>query len=761
MHRRGASTPRRMSAGTALAIAAGILLAGSSASAEDPPGLGPQAAGDLFRQEASLTDPDPAVLGRLGWAVAISGETALVGAPYDDVNGTESGSAYVFTRTGTTWTQQARLTPTGNGTLDHAGYAVDLDGDTAVVAAYTDDVGATDAGAVYVFTRDGTNWTQQAALTASDAAAYDNFGYSVAVAGDTVIVGAPFNDDAGGLSGSAYVFTRSDSTWTQQRKLTAPDASPKDRFGHSVALDADTAAIGAPFDATVPHGVPGSAYVFTRTGSTWSGQAKLMASDQSDEYQFGYSLALSGDTIVAGAPFGRDAAEVNNGRAYVFARDGVSWSEQAILVDATGASGDRFGNSVALEGGTAIVGAPQGSGDSGRTGTVGVFVRSVDTWARQSTITAVGTAVGDNLGRSVALDATTVLAGAPYDDMTVADAGSVAVVRLPASSLSINDVAAGEEAGSVVFTISRNGASGPASVDFRTVDGTATADADYTPESVTVEFAAGEATKTVDVPILDDSDQEGDETFTGVLSDPVNATISDGFATATILDDDSPRISISDGTVTEGNGVAVTARFMLVLSGPSAVPISVSYATLDSTAVAGLDYTAKTATILIPAGATSRAATVQVLDDSLDEPTEFLTVTLTEVTGAGIDRDIATGRIRDNDAPPSLSIADVSIIETDDGNTRGNLVITASAPSGYRIAIVVSTLDGTAIAPTDYAAGNSKRHIAAGETTISLPFTVHGDTDVEPDEFFIVVLSDPKYATIDDGSATVTIVNDD
>ncbi len=227
------------------------------------------AGGPARAAEQKLTALDAAVNDRFGISVSVSGDTAVIGTYGDD---SYSGSAYVFIRSGGTWTQQAKLTALDAAAGDRFGTSVSVSGDTAVIGAYNDDGGT---GSAYVFVRSGTTWTQQVKLTASDAAADDLFGYSVSVSGDTAVVAARYDDGIGTNSGSAYVFVRSGTTWTQQAKFTASDAAAQDYFGTSVSVSGDTAVIGAYND----DGGTGSAYVFVRSGTTWTQQAKLTASD--------------------------------------------------------------------------------------------------------------------------------------------------------------------------------------------------------------------------------------------------------------------------------------------------------------------------------------------------------------------------------------------------------------------------------------------------------------------------------------------------
>ncbi len=307
-------------------------------------------------EDAKLVASDAAPEDRFGLSVAVSGSTAVVGAAWDDDTGSNSGAAYVFVRSGMVWSQQAKLTASDAAADDLFGFSVGVSGDTAVVGAYLDDDAGSQSGSAYVFVRSGTSWSEQAKLTASDAAPVDQFGLSVAVSGDTAVVGARLDNDAGNDSGSAYVFVRSGTLWSEQAKLVAGDAAPSDQFGWAVALSGDTAVVGAPFDDDA--GLEsGSAYVFVRSGTTWSEQAKLVSSDLAAADRFAWSVAASGDTAVVGA-YADDDAGTASGSAYVFVRSGTLWSEQAKLVASDAAPGDEFGQSVALSGATAVVGAP-------------------------------------------------------------------------------------------------------------------------------------------------------------------------------------------------------------------------------------------------------------------------------------------------------------------------------------------------------------------------------------------------------------------
>ena len=379
-------------------------------------------------EEQKLTASDATTYDRFGASVAFSGDTALIGAIYDDDGGYDSGSAYVFVRTGTTWSQQQKLTASDAEALDNFGGSVALSGDTALIGAFGDDDGGSESGSAYVFVRIGTTWSQHQKLTASDAAASDRFGDSVALSGDTVLIGATYDEDGGSASGSAYVFVRAGTTWSQQQKLTASDAAASDRFGDSVALSGDTALIGAPWDDD-GGSASGSAYVFVRSGTTWSQQQKLTASDAAADDRFGWSVALSGDTALIGAPWDDDGG-YRPGSAYVFVRIDTTWSQQQKLTANDASADDRFGWSVALSDDNALIGAPWDDDGGSESGSAYVFVRSGTTWSQQKKLTASDAAAYGGFGNSVALSGDTALIGAFGDDDRGFASGSAYVFRI-------------------------------------------------------------------------------------------------------------------------------------------------------------------------------------------------------------------------------------------------------------------------------------------------------------------------------------------
>lgn len=371
---------------------------------------------DHMKQTKWLPD-DGISSARFGFSVAIDEDTAVVGARGE----ANHGSAYVFVRDGGGWTQQAKLLIEEGTPGDNFGYSVAVSGDTALVGAFLGKSKGKMTGAAYVFTRSGGVWKQQEKLLASDGEGFDLFGGSVALSGDTALVGAL---QAGlGKTGEAYVFIRKGDTWSEQANLRAKDGVTADDFGISVALSGDTAIVGADA-ASAEHEASGAAYVFVRDGQSWTQQAKVFASDKSAHKFFGNPVAISGDTAVVGAYLGNGQA-LSSGAAYLFVRDGTSWTEQKKLTASDGASGDGFGVSVAISGGTVAVGAFDDSDKGPGAGAAYVFQRGcAGAWVEDLKIAATDGASGDEFGYHVALSGSSLVVGASLHDGQGVDSGA-------------------------------------------------------------------------------------------------------------------------------------------------------------------------------------------------------------------------------------------------------------------------------------------------------------------------------------------------
>jgi hypothetical protein len=433
--------------------------------------------------KASNTGADDA----FGFSVAVHGNTIVVGAPREASNATgvngngsnnsksQAGAAYVFVRSGTVWTQQAYLKASNTDATDAFGTSVAIHRDTIVVGAEGEDSSANVvngdqadnsaslAGAAYVFVRTGTTWSQQAYLKSSNGEAEDRFGSSVAISGESIVVGARGEssiasgvngnqlDNSAVGAGAAYVFTRTGTAWSQQAYLKASNTGVLfgsiswAYFGTSVAISGNTLIVGAPGESNSATGVnqppvfgaleSGAAYVFVRSGGVWSQEAHLKASNTGSGDEFGDSVAISNDIVIVGA-LGEESAATgvngdpsddsasNSGAAYVFTRNGSTWSQEAYLKASNTDASDNFGESVAISGGWAVVGAPDerssASGVDGDStddsaadaGAAYVFLRTGTTWTQQGYLKASNTDSLDFFGYSVALDGNRVVVGA-------------------------------------------------------------------------------------------------------------------------------------------------------------------------------------------------------------------------------------------------------------------------------------------------------------------------------------------------------------
>ncbi len=353
-------------------------------------------------QQQEVTASDGAAQDTFGASVAISGNTAVIGAIG---HGTNQGAAYVYTLSGSTWTLQTELKASDGAAGDEFGDSVAISGNTIVVGAGYHKVGSnTTQGAAYVFTFNGTTWTQQQELTASDGAAGDAFGGSVSVYGDTVVIGAQAHKvGSNAVQGSAYVFTLSGSTWTQQRELTASDGKADDFFGGSVSIAGDTVVVGAFAHKVGSNTEQGAAYVYTRSGTTWSQQAELTASDGTAQDYFGTSVSISGNTVVVGADDRMVGNHLAQGAVYVFTRSGSTWTQHQELTASDGGKDDIFGESVWINGTTLVVGAGEHSvGSNLNEGSAYVFTLNGTTWVQLQELTPADGTAGDEFGESVA-----------------------------------------------------------------------------------------------------------------------------------------------------------------------------------------------------------------------------------------------------------------------------------------------------------------------------------------------------------------------
>ena len=401
---------------------------------------------DVLTEDAQLTTSDGDTSDWFGHSVAISGDTIVIGAVYDDNNTiSDQGSAYVFEKpiTGweTTWSYTAKLTASDGVLGDQFGSAVAISEDTIVIGAFADNNGE---GSTYVFIKPTSGWettsNYDAKLTASDGVENDLFGCAVAISGGTIVVGAGYDDNnAITDQGSAYVFEKPASGWettsSYDAKLTTADGSEEDHFGRAVTINEDTIVIGAGWDDINTIANQGSAYVFEKPISGWvttsSYTAKLTASDGAVGDFFGLSVAIGGDMIVVGA----NNEITDTGSAYVFEKSVLGWETTSNfttkLIPSDIVENDGFGRSVSISGDTVVVGSNNEDVNSNSNqGSAYVFVKPSSGWdnitSNSAKLIASDGAADDGLGVSVAISGNTIVTGAPFDDVgTHSDQGSV------------------------------------------------------------------------------------------------------------------------------------------------------------------------------------------------------------------------------------------------------------------------------------------------------------------------------------------------
>ncbi len=357
--------------------------------------------------------PDPQSGDFYGNRTAIDGNYAVVGSTEDDNNGfTDNGAVYVFKKTGATWIQEAKLTAADAASGDRFGH-VDISGDYIVAGAHHNDDDGTDSGSAYIFRRNGTSWIQEAKLTASDAASGENFGVNVSIDGNKVLIAAHGGGNATS-AGAAYIFKRTGSTWSEEAKLTASDGAPNDAFGDDVFLTGNFAVIGAvDNDATATDS--GAGYLFEFNGTAWNQVAKLTASDGAAFDRMGENVSMSGDYIAISSKRDDDDG-TDSGSAYVYKKPASGWTnmtETSKLTASDAAAGDIFGWDVAIDGELLFISSLKDDNANGSdAGSIYIFQRSGSTWSEINQILASDGSGGDGLGIEIGLFGNHLVAGA-------------------------------------------------------------------------------------------------------------------------------------------------------------------------------------------------------------------------------------------------------------------------------------------------------------------------------------------------------------
>ncbi len=400
----------------------------------------------IINESVKILASDGEALDLFGRSLAISENTLAVGAPLDNDNDINSGSVYIFYRHqgGTdNWGEAAKLIASDGSIGDNFGIYVALDNNTLAVGAFLDDDNGTDSGSAYIFERNAggnDNWGEVAKLTASDSEAGDQFGWSLAISGDTVAVSANLDDANGIDSGSAYIFERDAGgvdNWGEVAKLIASDNAEGDKFGYEVAINGDTVVVGAQWNDDNGHN-SGSAYVFERDADgvdNWGEVTKLLASDNTADDVFGNHVEISGDILVVGANLDDDNG-IDSGSAYIFERDAGgdnNWGEVTKLIASDGTTDDWLGGWVEINGDTVAVSATFDDDNGTDSGSAYIYKRNEggsDNWGEVFKLTASEGAERDWFAFSAEISGDTVVIGTPLDDDNNTDSGSVYVFSL-------------------------------------------------------------------------------------------------------------------------------------------------------------------------------------------------------------------------------------------------------------------------------------------------------------------------------------------
>lgn len=385
----------------------------------------------LYAQQQKLLPDDGKAAAQFGYSVAIDGATALVGAHQADIHNIQhAGAAYVYSLGAAGWQQQAKLVAEPAYAGDTFGGNVALKNHIAMLGAIKRDDKADDAGAVFAFERGAKEWSQKQILTALDGKAGDAFGQSIALTERFAVIGAPHSDAPDKDSGSAYVYVLDNDSWRFQSKLTATDGAAGDLFGISVAIEGNTILVGADLNGERAEKA-GAVYAYEFDGKQWNQQAKLMAQDGANADIFGVRVALSGDTALISARradvdgMGKDA-----GAAYLFERTEGKWTQIQKLVAPDGKADDRFARGVALNKDTAIISAMHHDAIANNAGALYVFKKQLGQWRYTATIAASDAVAEDRFGWNVALSNNTAIIAVPHRNDNGNASGAAYIVDL-------------------------------------------------------------------------------------------------------------------------------------------------------------------------------------------------------------------------------------------------------------------------------------------------------------------------------------------
>jgi len=665
---------------------------------------------------------------QFGQSINVDGDFMIVGAPGRDDAAINGGAAFIFQRNGNSWIQVAELTANDATNNDFFGSAVAISGDRAVIGAAGDNGGAgVNSGSAYIFQRSGNTWTQIAKINGSDSGAGDQFGSAVSISGGRVIVGAFQDDDGGNNSGSAYIFHDTGAAWVQNAKLTGVTTAFAE-FGNSVDIDGDTAVVGSQGETNGIGSAAGAAYVYVFNGATWAQQAKLGSSDHAAFDQFGSGVAIHGNRVVVGAMSNDDGGS-SSGSAYVFDRSGNSWSQNAKLLAADDLGGDLFGRSVDVRGDNIVVGAHENNSAANvfNTGSVYYFEKSGNTWTNTANYVASDAAADDKLGLSVTLNDNFAFSGSAFNDTGAgADSGAAYVFDL-------NNTAPAVVTAAVVgglLTVSGTGSSDTITLAAQgngrvRVTGSGISTSFIGVNNITIDGLGGADTITVGPNIRDINGVlinvtinggDGDDNITGGDGNDVinagegNDTVNGGFGNDNINGGGGTNITVGGGGSDIINGVAAGPQATVGVGGAKKITYTDADGTVVSiTARSGLANVSFTGDNVVmtntSSGVTVTGTNVDVSNITLLNTTSKTSLSIT--TSRAGDGITSIGEITGTGPVGTISAAKVDLdgaglVFTGDGAassitlrnlTNGADIILPGAGSGTGTAIKVNQID--------------------------------------------------------------------
>lgn len=705
-----------------------------------------------------LSPPAPVSDGdHFGQILEVDGDYMVVGVPDSDLVASDAGAVFIYERnrqgtadeTDDTWSYSTTLTAFDGAADDHFGSSIAISGDTIVIGAFGADLNQSNEGAAYVFRLTSGEWQLESKLTASDAEADDSFGTDVAIENDLIVIGAPLHDvPSYNNSGAAYIFTRSDSIWSEDQILTETEFYSSDNnLGRSVAIENGEVFVAARRAKVDYYGASvGSIFTYQNNAGTWEKQQQLPLTFSNETYNVVSDLVVSGNHLAI------IGAEYFGNTVFLFENTDGTWEFQQIV---SSVPSDMKINSIDLTGTSLVVGSVRQYSAADYSGAVAEYQLIRDRWIRTENYYGSSTDLLTGFGTEVVRADSQIIVGEPKADAAALDSGLIRVLGPFIPGYEISDVSKYEgDSGQTLFefTIERKASEAgdlnfASSISYTTADGTATvADGDYQAQSGVLNFAADpnalSQTQTVTIVVNGDETYEGREYFSLQLSNPTNgAQLFDALGEGTIEPDDKAIVGFTESEITV-NETEGKAWITLQLDKVFSEDVTVPLYYEEGTAEAPDDFGISSLTVTIPAGQLTATFSVDIVDDALVEDSEDFQIFL----GAHDEDNFRTSSnykstiTINNDDLIEISIEDVVVSES---QTYAYLTLTASQLVTLPLIFHFTTQDNTATSPDDYTgyADIFVRFAGGDQTSQQLKIPIIDDLEWESDESFLVNLT--------------------